>query len=93
MVPFDFSRARAAYAAVTRDMDGFNPVALVPVRVDLSSIDGQYAWDWARHWTCSRTRHGRADLARPKEGIYAMASFESVTDATEFKLSMPPKWH
>lgn len=93
MVPFDFSKARAAYAAVTRDMDGFNPVALVPVRVDLSSIDGQYAWGWAQNWVCSHTQFGRAMLSRPKEGIYAMASFECVTDAIEFKLSMPPRWH
>ncbi len=64
----------------------------VPVKVDLSTIDGEDAWAWARCWTRCRALHGRADLSRKMDSTYAEARFEDYRDAVAFKLSMPEEW-
>lgn len=92
MKPFNFQKFRAAIAPLTSRMAGFNPTVSVPVKVDLSTIDGQDAWDWARYWT-HHSQLGRADVGRKMDSTYAEARFENFRDAVEFKLKMPSRWH
>ena len=89
MKPFNLTKFRAAIAPLTNRMAGFNPTVSVPVKVDLSTIEGQWVWAWARNWTYGHTSHGRADLRRTKGSVYAEARFESDVDAIEFMLSIP----
>lgn len=89
MTPFNFQKFRAAIAPITSRMAGFAPTVTVPVKVDLSTIEGQCVWAWARNWTYSHTSHGRADLRRTKGSVIAEARFEFDLDAVEFLLSIP----
>jgi len=89
MTPFNLQKFRAAIAPLTSPMAGFNPIVTVPVKVDLSTIEGQCVWAWARNWTHSHTSHGRADLRRTKGSVIDEARFESDLDAVEFMLSIP----
>ena len=92
MTSFNFDKFRNAIAPLTSRMAGFAPTVTVPVKVDLSTIDGEDAWAWARCWTRCRALHGRADLSRKMDSTYAEARFEDYRDAVAFKLSMPEEW-
>lgn len=93
MTSFNLQKFRNAITPLTSRMAGFAPTVTVPVKVDLSTNDGQDAWDWARNWTHCHAQHGRADLGRKIDSTYAEARFEDCRDAILFKLGMPSQWH